>query len=54
LALGDIDLLHTLQENTDREVKETIKAAFEKAGAESDVTVVQSAYDNVLKLAAIA
>ena len=54
LALGDIDLLHTLQENTDREVKETIKAAFENAGAESDSTTVQEAYNNALKLAVIA
>lgn len=54
LALGDIELLHTLQDNTDREVKETIREAFENAGAESDATVIQGAYDNALKLAAIA
>ena len=54
LALGDIDLLHNLQENTDSEVKETIKAAFENAGSEFDPAVVQTAYDNALKLAVIA
>ena len=54
LALGDIALLHTLQEKTDREVKETIKTAFENAGAESDATAVKETYDNALKLAAIA
>ena len=54
LALGDIELLHNLQENTDREVKETIREAFENAGAEYDSTAVNGAYDNALKLAAIA
>ena len=54
LALGDIDLLHDLQEYTDREVRETIKAAFDNAGKDSDATIVQDAYDNALKLAAIA
>ena len=47
-------MLHTLQDNTDREVKETIREAFENAGAEYDATVIQGAYDNALKLAAIA
>lgn len=54
LALGNIDLLHALQENSDREVKDTIREAFENAGVETDETVVQGAYDNALKLAAIA
>ncbi len=54
LALGDIELLHALQEKSDREVKESIREAFENAGAESDATVIQVAYDNALKLAAIA
>ena len=54
LALGDIDLLHALNENTDREIRETIKSAFDNAGANSDATVVQGAYDNALRLAAIA
>ena len=54
LAMGDIDLLHILQENTDREVKETIKSAFEDAGAGSDAAEVKDAYDHALKMAAIA
>ena len=54
MALGDIGLVHDLQEQTDHEVKETIKAAFENAGAAFDAATVQSAYDNALKMAAIA
>lgn len=54
LALGDIDLVHALQEKTDHEVKETIKTAFENAGSEFDSVAVQTAYDNALKLAALA
>ena len=54
LALEDIDLLHVLQENSDREVRETIRSAFEDAGAEADMSVVNGAFDNAMKLAAIA
>ena len=53
LALEDIDLLHVLHENSDRDVRETIRSAFEDAGAETDMSVVNGAFDNAMKLAAI-
>lgn len=54
LKLGDIGLVHALDEITVHDITETIKKAFEDAGAGFDSSVVQSACDNVLKMAAIA
>ena len=54
LKLGDIGLVHALDDISVHEIKNTIKKAFEDAGAGFDTSVVQSAYDNVLKMAAIA
>ena len=52
-TLGDLDLLHTLQDSIDYEVKETIKTAFENAGTDSDAAAVQNTYNNALKVAAM-
>ncbi len=54
LALGDIGLLHSLQEVTTQDIKDTIRKAFEDACGEEDKDVVEAAYEKSLKQAAIA
>lgn len=54
VSLGDIGLLHSLQEITTQDVKNTIKKAFEEACAGDDPDTVTAAYESALKQAAIA
>lgn len=53
LALGDIGLLHSLQEVTTQDIKDTIKKAFDDACAEDDKEAVEATYENALKQAGI-
>lgn len=54
LALGDIELLHAVQDKGDREIKEVIKETFKSAGAQYEASLVEEAYNNAMKQVAIA
>ena len=51
LALGDIKLLHTLNNITTQDVKDSIREAFKEAYSGNDSSEMEKAYNNALKQA---
>lgn len=49
LAIGDIEVLHTLKESNTQDIKETIKAAFDESFQNQDDPEVLKTYDEALK-----